>query len=78
MKAHLTQIEIATKVGISQSYVSDLLNGVKTPSAQMAERLEQATGFHRLFWLYPKQFTKRGKKLTASPNTPTEREGENG
>lgn len=34
----------ADRLGISRPYLSDLLNGNKTPSLQLAFKIEQATG----------------------------------
>lgn len=36
----------ADKLGISRSYLSDLLNGHKTPSLELAVAIERATGGH--------------------------------
>lgn len=51
-----TQTQIAAECGASQSYVCEILNGNKTPSADMARRLEKATGISRLHWMYPNEF----------------------
>lgn len=66
MKKRITQQEIAKRVGISQSYVSALLNGRRKPSAALAVRLERATGRHRLFWLYPREYTEEGTRRAAA------------
>lgn len=34
----------ADRLGISRSYLSDLLNGNKTPSLELAVQIERATG----------------------------------
>lgn len=48
LKAHLTrtktrQLEFARSLGISQSYVSEMLSGKRTPSLAMAGRIASAT-----------------------------------
>lgn len=68
MKIKNTQIEIARLVGVRQSYISDLLNRKKRPSPDIAERLEYVTGIHRLFWLYPGQFSEKGEKINCIIN----------
>lgn len=34
----------ADRLGVSRSYLSDLLNGNKTPSLELATKIERATG----------------------------------
>lgn len=34
----------ADKLGVSRSYLSDILNGNKTPSLELAVKIERATG----------------------------------
>lgn len=68
----MTQIELAKRVGVSQSYISDILRG-RTPSCRVAERLESVTGIHRLHWLYPKQYDEGGI-MTCTASTPSEPE----
>ncbi len=68
----MTQIELAKRVGVSQSYISDILRG-RTPSCRVAERLESVTGIHRLHWLYPKQYDEEGI-MTCTASIPTEPE----
>lgn len=73
MDAKITQTEIAARVGVRQSYISDLLNRKKRPSPEVAARLEGVTGVHRLSWLYPGQYDDDGRPLfTAAPTTQPE------
>lgn len=51
----LTQNEIAEKAGISQQMVSYIINGDRTPSIEVAVKLEKATGFPRESWLFPER-----------------------
>lgn len=51
----LTQDEIARRTGISQSTVSYVLRGDRTPSRTMAEGLEETTGICREGWMWPER-----------------------
>ena len=51
----MTQQEIAEKAGISQQMVSYIINGDRTPSIEVAVKLEKATGFPRESWLFPER-----------------------
>ena len=51
----LTQDEIATRTGISQSTVSYVLRGDRTPSKAVAEGLEETTGICREGWIWPER-----------------------
>ena len=53
LKILMTQQEIAEATGRAQSYIHYILNGDRTPSMQMAEDLEKATGVCREAWLWP-------------------------
>jgi transcriptional regulator with XRE-family HTH domain len=71
MRDCITQKILAAKAGISQSYLCEILNGKKTPSTKVAERLESATGEHRLRWLYPHRFDRNGNEFPEpAPCTP--------
>ena len=39
-----TQEELARELGISQGYLSMLLNGTRVPSLEMAQRISEKTG----------------------------------
>jgi len=51
----MSQKEIAEKAGISQQMVSYIINGDRTPSIEVAVKLEKATGFPRESWLFPER-----------------------
>lgn len=51
----MTQQNIAEKAGISQQMVSYIINGDRTPSIEVAIKLEKATGFPRESWLFPER-----------------------
>ncbi len=50
-----TQQKIANKIGASQSTVSYILRGDRTPSKDMAKSLEGATGICREAWVWPER-----------------------
>ena len=50
-----TQQKIADKIGASQSTISYILKGDRTPSKDMAESLEGATGVCREAWVWPER-----------------------
>ena len=54
-RALKTQQEIAKKIGASQSTVSYILRGDRTPSKDMAESLEGATAVCREAWMWPER-----------------------
>jgi transcriptional regulator with XRE-family HTH domain len=49
-KNHVTQAELARKIGCSLGMVSSLVNGKRTPSIHMARRIEEATEYEVLVW----------------------------
>lgn len=49
----MNQVEIAKASGLSQQYISRILNGDRQPSLESAEKLEKATGMCRESWLWP-------------------------
>jgi hypothetical protein len=55
LKVLFTQAEIAQCSGISQSMISYIFNGDRTPSVDVAERLEKCTGICREAWLFPER-----------------------
>lgn len=57
----ISQGELAKRLGISQSCLSDLLNGKKRPRLGNAVKFEEATGIERTVWLYgePAEIRKR-------------------
>jgi transcriptional regulator with XRE-family HTH domain len=67
-----TQLELARKIGTSQSHVSEIFSGKKRPSIVLAARLEEVTGKHRLFWLYPDEYNEAGDKLSPPPSAPAQ------
>jgi len=71
----MTQTEIATRVGVSQAFVSQILGGEKRPSPEVAARLEAATGRHRLSWLYPDQYDHTGHPLSPPPDDSAHAQG---
>ena len=52
-KHGLSQQDFADQVGVSQSIVSQWINGVKSVSPEMAREVEHVTGIPRLALLYP-------------------------
>jgi len=51
--------DIAEKVGISPTHISDIIHGRKRPSPDLALKLEKVTGVSRLAWLYPDEYELR-------------------
>jgi DNA-binding transcriptional regulator YdaS (Cro superfamily) len=49
----LKQTELAQVIGVSQSYISQILNGQKTVSPFLAEAFEDATAICREAWIWP-------------------------
>ena len=47
----IRQIDIVKRVGISGSYLSEILNGKRRPTWQMAKRLATGTGTTPELWL---------------------------
>ncbi|MEJ7508532.1 transcriptional regulator with XRE-family HTH domain [Staphylococcus simulans] len=43
-RMNITQSELATKMGISQSYLSDIENGRKNPSIKTVKKLADSLG----------------------------------
>ncbi|MFV0422217.1 helix-turn-helix domain-containing protein [Oleidesulfovibrio sp.] len=76
----MTQIEIAKKTGLAQSFISSILRGVRRASPKAAARLEEATGVHRLFWMYPGEYREDGSPAISKPHptTPTPRTARDG
>ena len=52
----LKQTEIANKVGVSKSFICDILHERRRPSASTAEKLEKATGIDIRAWLMPQLY----------------------
>lgn len=48
----LTQSDFAKEIGISKAYLSDIVNGRRGVSAEMAMRFEAALDMPALFWLH--------------------------
>jgi len=53
------QTKLARKTGLSDAYISQLLNGYRTVSANAAQRLADATNSNPLVWLYGTSDEKR-------------------
>ena len=51
----LTQKQIAELSGCTQSHISKIINGDRTPTIRMALDLESATGICREAWLFPER-----------------------
>ena len=68
MNNKITQNKIAMIVGVAQSHISGILNKKKKPSADVASKLELATGISRLHWLYPDEFDEQGNSFAGNPN----------
>jgi transcriptional regulator with XRE-family HTH domain len=51
----MTPKELAQKTGITIRWARCILKG-KRPSAELAERLEQATGVFAHVWLFPSKY----------------------
>jgi len=47
----ITQATFADEIGISKAYLSDVVNGRRGVSAEMAMRFEAALGMEASFWL---------------------------
>jgi addiction module HigA family antidote len=47
----MTQVTFAEAIGISKAYLSDIVNGRRGISADMAMRFEAALGMEASFWL---------------------------
>lgn len=45
--------KIARKAGITPAYMAFIISGKRKPSADVAVRLEAATGISRSAWLWP-------------------------
>ena len=50
------QAELAKKLGTSKQYLSAILTGRTRVGADMAKKLEKATGIPRLSWIYPSEY----------------------
>lgn len=48
----ITQKALASTIGISGAYLSQLIHGHRNVSAVVAKRLADATGTHPMLWLY--------------------------
>lgn len=46
----VSQLDIAKSIGCSYSYLNELVRGIKTPSVDMAIRIETATGIRFKDW----------------------------
>lgn len=64
----MTQKELAEKVGVSQSYLSEILNKKRTPSKKLAKKLADITGLDRDFYLFPDEFDINGIRKVVKPN----------
>lgn len=51
----LTQRELAARLGLSVSYVNELLKGNKTPGLRVALRIQEETGVPVASWHSPSQ-----------------------
>lgn len=59
----ITASYLSQETGVAYSYASMILNGQRRPSPGVAARLEKASGWNRLFWLYPNEYDKQGNRL---------------
>lgn len=50
-----TQQEIAKRAGLSQQYISRIINGDRQPTVETAYKLQRATSFCRESWLFPER-----------------------
>lgn len=48
--------QMAKKAGISVTHMADILRADKTPSPNLAVRLEKITGISRSAWLFPDEY----------------------
>lgn len=51
----LTQRQLAQRLGVSASYINELLNGSKTPGLRLAIRIQDETGVEATSWFTPSQ-----------------------
>lgn len=51
--ADLTPAALVSKLGLSRSYAYELVNRVKTPSLEIAVRIENAFGVPAAAWMAP-------------------------
>lgn len=65
-----TQIELAAEVGISQSYLSELLSRKKRASPDVAEKLEEATGWNAKYWMFINRYDRDGNLIAHPLPTP--------
>ena len=63
----LKDIHIAKAAGVSPATVSMIRNGKRRASAKTAKKLEEASGIHRDFWLYPGEFDRDGNPIPPPP-----------
>jgi hypothetical protein len=61
---------VARQVGVSSRYIYLLLDpdSTKRPSPETARRLEIATGWSRLWWMYPHEYSRTGSKNPVPPH----------
>jgi plasmid maintenance system antidote protein VapI len=70
--AQLRARQIAERIGASRPFISRILNGTRSPSADMAVKLEEATGIDRRAWMWPEDYQNPLIKTTKSSEQPNQ------
>jgi transcriptional regulator with XRE-family HTH domain len=65
-KAHLSQAEVAERMGTSQSTIARLESGAAKPTLSTLERFAEATGTRVRVWLEPAERSRKRKAPKAA------------
>ena len=63
-------IHIAKAAGVAPATISMIRSHKRRASAGLADKLEKASGIHRLFWLYPNEYDEAGNPCPKAPPEP--------
>jgi len=63
----MKQRELAKIVGVKPQYINSIIKGRRGPSADLAERLELASGVSRVTWMWGSEKEKK-QKLSEAPS----------